>query len=1501
VSSPNINIRLEDTTIHYQPSRGGQVRFHISYRQRGAIAEDPAVFGVGTNWTCSFRSFLTPLTNNTTVLLLHEGGAGWVYYTNSVAQRRDGSLLSSTNGGYVIYYRSGARDIFTHSYAAANGFTYYFLTSRIDPAGQTMTFNYLSDPGSARLLNVVDCDGRATTIYYEDPTYTNQITKVVDPFLRTNQLTYDSAGYLETSTDPAGLVSTFTYDPSNPGWIINMNTLYGDTGFRYGGVDANSTDFYTGGNVVNRFVEVTLPTGGKHLFLYRQDCSAFLPANYSPVPNTSPLANTLDNQDQQNRNSFHWNPLQHDSLSTAYQETGDPNNLTNADYAIGRLSHWLVDPSSPDPSSSLSLRQEPSPDGTTPGQVTWYDYNGKSAGLHNATGTNDLPSMVALVLPDATTRFHQYKRNGQDLITQDISTYTQTNGTVALRTNKFIYAANQIDLLQWIGPKNEQVLSNYFAAGNVYHQPDAAYDALNQATSYTYNGNRQVTSISRPTGLTITNIYFSSGTYINWLASYIDQEISATNSYTYTNGLISTHTDARGLTTTRFYDNLQRPNEILHPDGSTISNVYTFLDLTAIKDRMGVWSYFGFNGDRQKIAETNANGVVTLFNYCSCGALLSVTNAWNTPVQQVTTFDHDLQGSVLATHYADGYSVSNWFNPLRQLIVSGDATGYRWLFYNNQGLLTVASNAYGAELKSTFDIEDRALWASAANQVSMTNAYDVLGRVSSRTHADGGVEKFGYSARGLIAYTNQIGISNFFIYDEAGRKLFATNGNNEVISYTYSSAGDLLTLKDGKGQVTTWRSDEYGRTTNKLDQAGTEVLRYQYDLNNRVTNRWSKEKGNTVYTYDLVGNLTFINYPSTPDVTFFYDPLNRLTNIVDGVGTTAFGYTSGNQLLLEDGPFASDTLTNGYVNRLRTSLALQQPTGVWTNQFGFDAAKRLTSVISPAGTFGYAYDPQRLALVAQISLPNTAFITNTYDSLARLTSTHLKNHSGTPLDSYAYVYDPISEVTNLTRTDASAVGLRYDKIGQFTVADSSVNTEDLGCFYDAAWNLNRRTNNGVTTTFALDIKNQLTSEAGKKCTYDANGNLLEVGDPNTEGTIDYVYDDENRLTQVSTNYNIPSSPTGGPLVGGSSTNMWHTYFSYDGLGRLRKRLEYVNDLPQSTTFYIYDGNRVIQERDGSNNNPLTSYTRGADLSGSLEGAGGIGGLLARSSGSGGNWTTHYYYHTDGKGNVTYLVDSSQGLAASYRYDPFGNTISSSGPIAAANLYRFASKEIHPNTKIYYFLFRFYDPNLQRWINQDPIGEWGGGNLYGYVRNNPLNRADLFGLKLTEDPETGLPNTDDLRCGHGSLPTWTGKQFDDTKDSLDALTSPITDAGQTISDFEDSIDGGFVFAGGEADGFEAETSVGYDEELGWHVSSDVSPVINLSVNRTPIGSVAPISWGAEYSQNKGWQQSAPTFSSDADFGPFGVGHYNNVGSSGGGYFAYVNIGEDLFAGAGISHK
>jgi RHS repeat-associated protein len=155
--------------------------------------------------------------------------------------------------------------------------------------------------------------------------------------------------------------------------------------------------------------------------------------------------------------------------------------------------------------------------------------------------------------------------------------------------------------------------------------------------------------------------------------------------------------------------------------------------------------------------------------------------------------------------------------------------------------------------------------------------------------------------------------------------------------------------------------------------------------------------------------------------------------------------------------------------------------------------------------------------------------------------------------------------------------------------------------------------------------------------------------------------------------------------------------------------------------------RVIQERN-SGNTPTVAYTRGSDLSASLEGAGGIGGLLARSVYSGGAWGSHNSYHADGNGNVTALVDSSQAVSAGYRYNPYGQVIGlSGGSMTNQNVYRFSSKDQMPNSGLYYYGYRFYDPNLQRWLNRDPLGKDGGVNLFSFVGNDSANNIDRLGL------------------------------------------------------------------------------------------------------------------------------------------------------------------------------
>ncbi len=106
------------------------------------------------------------------------------------------------------------------------------------------------------------------------------------------------------------------------------------------------------------------------------------------------------------------------------------------------------------------------------------------------------------------------------------------------------------------------------------------------------------------------------------------------------------------------------------------------------------------------------------------------------------------------------------------------------------------------------------------------------------------------------------------------------------------------------------------------------------------------------------------------------------------------------------------------------------------------------------------------------------------------------------------------------------------------------------------------------------------------------------------------------------------------------------------------------------------------------------------------------------------------YHADGGGNITALLNnnsSSASVSGTYRYDAFGRTLATSGSIASANVYRFSSKPVQPNSGLYDYGFRFYDPSLQRWINRDPILEAGGINVYGFVLNTPTDLIDPLGL------------------------------------------------------------------------------------------------------------------------------------------------------------------------------
>ena len=162
---------------------------------------------------------------------------------------------------------------------------------------------------------------------------------------------------------------------------------------------------------------------------------------------------------------------------------------------------------------------------------------------------------------------------------------------------------------------------------------------------------------------------------------------------------------------------------------------------------------------------------------------------------------------------------------------------------------------------------------------------------------------------------------------------------------------------------------------------------------------------------------------------------------------------------------------------------------------------------------------------------------------------------------------------------------------------------------------------------------------------------------------------------------------------------------------------------QETHTFVWDGNNIVLEKvEFANGTTRTfEYFWGLDKSGTEQGAGGVEGLLAVSMDG-----AFYIPCYDHNGNIILYVSEMWSIAAQYTYDPYGNIIESSGPLADVFSFGFSTQYHDRETGMVGYQQRVYQPILGRWLNRDPIEEDGGENLYAFCANNPTFFFDSDG-------------------------------------------------------------------------------------------------------------------------------------------------------------------------------
>lgn len=715
--------------------------------------------------------------------------------------------------------------------------------------------------------------------------------------------------------------------------------------------------------------------------------------------------------------------------------------------------------------------------------------------------------------------------------------------------------------------------------------------------------------------------------------------------------------------------------------GRTLTLSYSGDKITMISDSAGRSVSFGYNGD-DLASYTDPESKVWGYGYDTNHRMTSLRNPLNITTAinvydtlgRVKTQTAPRQGGATATYnfYFSGYR-NQEEDP------DGHTTTY---YYDNKGRAYAVENAIGYKTTKVFDGQDHTVSTIDPRSNSTTYLYDNNHNLTCVTNALNYSVNNAYDSQYRLTDTNDpLSHNTHFTYDSEHHLTETRDALGNAVNASHYGTGLKNTATDGRNTTTAFTYNSYGNPQTTIT-AGHPAINYSYDPIGRMTGLTDQVGSSTGFVYDK-RNLTLSKTDPLGGIsTYAYDNVGRLASKNDrNANTVTYDYTPSDKLEMTSYP--GGTSVQFTYNRLDNLVSIQDSLG--TSSYVYDAANRLTSMTNPFG-FAVSYQYDATGNVAQITYPGNKIVSYTYDAL-----NSLKTVTNWLSQTAIYTYDAAGRLTYFTNFNGTVTTYGYDNANRLTSLENKTSGSSVISNYQFTLDGNgNRTEvmqneplapsftTGDTSYTYNNKKNRLLSAAANTFAYDYEGRI------NTGYGANYSFDYEHRLTGIGTAYQ----------------------FSYDGRGN---RLQATRN--GTTTRYIYDtAGNLIAEADGSNN--ITRYY--------IYGQG----LLAMVTPS----DQVYCYHDNATGSTIAMTDASQNVLNKYAYDPFGNIAAQVE--AVPQPFKFAGQfgvMIEPNG-FYYMRARYYDPQVSRFISEDPTGFEGGDvNLYAYVGNNQVNRIDPWGL------------------------------------------------------------------------------------------------------------------------------------------------------------------------------